>query len=88
LSWYESKAPCKILMELDSIAGRIGHFLSHQSDCKLPQTYFPFGFTAGTKLSGHEYQGVLLVVLIMCYMEESRLVFLSKMSVSVLHQWI
>jgi hypothetical protein len=77
----ESKAPCKILMELDSIA-------RHQSDRELPRTYFPFGVTAGTKLSGHEYRGVLLVVLIMCYMEESRSMFLSKMSVSVLHQWI
>jgi hypothetical protein len=84
----KSKAPCKILMELDSMARRIGRFLSHQSDRKLPRTYFPFGVTAGTKLSGHEYQGVLLVMLITCYMEESRLMFPSKMSVSVLHQWI
>jgi hypothetical protein len=68
------------------MARRIGRFLSQQSDRQLPRTYFPFGFTAGTKLSGHEYQGVLLVVLIMCYMEESRSMFLSKMSVSVLHQ--
>jgi hypothetical protein len=84
----KSKAPCKILMEFDSIARRIGRFLSHQSDRELPQTYFPSGVTAGTKLSGHEYQGVLLVVLIMCYMEESCSMFLSKMPVSVLHQWI
>jgi hypothetical protein len=85
----KSKAPCKILMELDSIARCIGRFLDHQSDCELPRTYFPFGVTAGTKLSGHEYQGVLLVmVLIMCYMKESRSMSLSKMSVSVLHQWI
>ena len=69
------------------MARRIGCFLSHQSDRQLPQTYFPFGVTAGTKLSGHEYQGVLLVVLIMCVMEESPLLFLSKMSVLVLHQW-
>jgi hypothetical protein len=61
----KSKAPCKILMELDSIARRIGRFLSHQSDCELPRTHFPFGVTAGTKLSGHEFQGDLLVVLIM-----------------------
>jgi hypothetical protein len=73
-------------MEVDSIARRVGRFLSRQSDCEFPQTYFPFNVTAGTKLSGHEYQGVRLVVLIMCYMEESRLMFFSKMSVSVLHQ--
>ncbi len=84
----KSKAPCKILMELDSMARHIGRFLSHQSDRQLPRTYFPFGVTGGTKLSGHEYQGVLLVVLIMCVMEESRLMFLTKMSVTVLHQWI
>ena len=30
----------------------------------------------------------MLVVLIMCVMEESRLMFLSKISVTVLHQWI
>jgi hypothetical protein len=84
----KSKAPCKILMELDSIARRIGRCLSNQSNRELPQTYFPFAVTAGTKLSGHEYRGVLLVVLIMCYMEESRSMFLSKMSMSVLHQWI
>ncbi len=84
----KSKAPCKILMELDSMARRIGRFLSHQSDRQLPRTYFPFGVTGGTKLSGHEYQGVVLVVLIMCVMEESRLMFLSKISVTVLHQWI
>jgi hypothetical protein len=84
----KSKAPCKILMELDSMAKRIGHFLSHQSDRQLPRTYFPFGVAAGTKLSGHVYQGVLFVVLIMCYMEESRLIFLFKMTATVLHQWI
>jgi hypothetical protein len=54
-------------MELDSIARRIRRFLSHQSDRVLPQPYFPFAVTVGTKLSGHEYQGDLLVVLIMCY---------------------
>jgi hypothetical protein len=88
----KSKAPCKILMELDSIARCIGRFLSHQTlatqEKSDTRTYFPFGVTAGTKLSSHEYQGVLLVVLIMCYMEESRSMFLSKMSVSVLYQWI
>jgi hypothetical protein len=66
------------------MARHIGRFLSHQSDRQLPRTYLPFGVTAGTNISGHEYQGVLLVVLIMCYMEESHLMFLSKMSVTVL----
>jgi hypothetical protein len=32
----KSKAPCKILMELDSIAKRIGRFLRNQSDRELP----------------------------------------------------
>jgi hypothetical protein len=84
----KSKGPCKILMQLDSMARRIGRFLSHQSDRGLPRTYFPFGVTGGTKLSGHEYQGVLLVILIMCHMEESRMLFLTKISIPVLHQWI
>jgi hypothetical protein len=30
------KAPCKILMQSDSIAQQMGRFLSHQSDCRLP----------------------------------------------------
>jgi hypothetical protein len=35
--------------------GLFNYGLSHQSDRELPETYFPFGVTAGTKLSGHEY---------------------------------
>lgn len=84
----KSKAPCKILMQLDSMARRVGRFLSHQSDRGLPRTYFPFGVTGGTKMSGHEYQGILLVLLIMCRMEESRVLFLTKISLPVMHQWI
>jgi hypothetical protein len=76
----KSKAPCKILMHM---ARRIGRFLSHQSDRGLPGTYFPFGVTGGTKLSGNEYQGALLVILIMCRMEESRLLFLTKILIPV-----
>jgi hypothetical protein len=32
----KSKAPCKILIHLDSMARQIGRFLSHQSDRRLP----------------------------------------------------
>jgi hypothetical protein len=62
----KSKAPRNFLMELDSMARRVGCFLSHQSDPGLPRTHFPFGVTGGTKLSGDEYQGVLLVLLLFC----------------------
>jgi hypothetical protein len=41
-------------MHLDSMARRIGRFLSHQSDRGLPRTCFPFGVTGGTKLLGRE----------------------------------
>jgi hypothetical protein len=81
----KSKTPCKIMIQLDSMARKIGRFLSHQSDRGLPQTYFPFGVTGGTKLLGREYHGVLLVILIMHRMEESCLLFLTKMSIPVLH---
>ena len=57
-------------------------------DRGLPRTYFPFGITGGTKLAGHEYQGVLLVVLLMCHMEETRARFLTKMTESALNKWI
>jgi hypothetical protein len=67
----------KILMEVDNWARRIGLALSHQSDRKLPRTYFPNGITGGTKLAGHEMSGVLLVMLIMCNMELSKAHLLS-----------
>jgi hypothetical protein len=47
---------------------------------------FIFGVTGGTKLMGHEYQGVLLVIFIMCCMKESRLLFFTKISNPVLYQ--
>jgi hypothetical protein len=68
----QSKSYPKILMGVDNWARRIGLALSHQSDRKLPRTYFPNGITGGTKLAGHEMSGVLLVMLIMCNMELSK----------------
>jgi hypothetical protein len=38
----------------------------------MPRIYFPNGVTGGTKLIGHEMNGVILVVLILCKMKESR----------------
>ena len=83
-----SRSPIKILQEVDSMARRIGRFLGHQSDRGLPRTYFPFGITGGTKLAGHEYQGMLLVVLLMCHMEETSALVLPKMTESALNKWI
>jgi hypothetical protein len=69
----------KILQLLDVWARKIGSALGHQSDRKMLQTYFPNGVTGGTKLAGHEMNGVILVLLILCKMKESRrLLFLSK----------
>jgi hypothetical protein len=68
----QTKSYPKILMGVDNWARRIGLALTHQSDRKLPRTYFPNGITGGTKLAGHEMAGVLLVMLIMCNMELSK----------------
>jgi hypothetical protein len=56
----------KILQLLD------GSALGHQSNRKRPRTCFPDGVTGGTKLAGHEMNGVTLVLLILCKMKESR----------------
>jgi hypothetical protein len=77
----KSKWPCKILAEVDSMAWRIGRFLSHQSDRGLPRTYFPFDVTGGIKLLGLQVpRGSARVLLIMCHLEESSLLFLKQIS--------
>jgi hypothetical protein len=68
----------KILQLLDVWAQKIGSALGHQSDRKMPQTYFPDGVTGGTKLAGHKMNGIILVLLILCKMKESRKLLLSS----------
>jgi hypothetical protein len=60
-------------------ARKIGKALGHQRDRNLPRTYFPNGVTGGTKLAGHEMKGVILVLLILCKMTDTRkMLFTSK----------
>jgi hypothetical protein len=68
----------KILQLLDMWARKIGSALGHQSDRKIPRAYFPNGVTGGTKLAGHEMNGVILVLLILYKMKESRKLLLSS----------
>ncbi|WP_288992458.1 hypothetical protein [uncultured Marinobacter sp.] len=72
-----SKSYPKILQVLDVWARKIGKALGHQSDRKMPRTYFPNGVTGGTKLAGHEMNGVILVLLILCKMKEPRTMLLN-----------
>jgi hypothetical protein len=45
----------------------------------MRRTYFPDGVTGRTKLAGHEMNGVILVLLILCKMKEShKLLLLTK----------
>lgn len=60
---------CKLHSSIDEWARCIGRFLLHQSDRKLPRTYFPNGISGGTKLAAHEQIGVLLVLHILLSME-------------------
>ncbi len=85
-----TKSYPKILVGVDNWARRIGLALTHQSDRKLPCTYFPNGITGGTKLAGHEMSGVLLVLLIQCNMELSKahLLTLPKFKEDHLRGWI
>jgi hypothetical protein len=73
-----SKSYPKILQQVDVWARRIGKALGHQSDRNLPRTYFPNGVTGGTKLAGHEMNGVILVLLILCKLTESRTLLLTS----------
>jgi hypothetical protein len=73
-----SKSYPKILQQLDVWARRIGKALGHQSDRNLPRTCFPNGVTGGTKLAGHEMNGVILVLLILCKMTETRTLLLTS----------
>ncbi len=73
-----SKLYPKMLQLLDVWAQRIGRALGHQSDQKMPRTYFPNGVTGGTKLAGHEMNGVILVLLILCKMKDSRNLLLTS----------
>jgi hypothetical protein len=83
-----SKSPPKILKEIDVWARLIGRYLGHQSDRGLPRTYFPNGVTGGTKLAGHEMNGVLLVLLLLCKLESSKAVIRTKVSVIQLQGWV
>jgi hypothetical protein len=74
-----SKSYPKILQLLNVWARKIGSAFGHQRDRKMPRTYFPNVVTGGNKLAGHEINGVILVLLILCSMEEScKLLLLSK----------
>ena len=86
----KSKSYPKILQELDVWARRIGKGLLHQSDRNLPRTYFPNGVTGGTKLAGHEMPGVLLVLLLICKMKETRTLLLTSkyFEASHLRGWV
>jgi hypothetical protein len=68
----------KILQLLDVWARRIGSALGHQSDRKMPRTYFPNCVAGGTKLAGHEMNSIILVLLILCKMKESHKLLLSS----------
>ena len=70
------------------MARRIGHYLGHQSDRGLPWTYFPNGVTGGTKIAGHEYPGIALVILIMCNTTECITLFRQQMDDTVHRRWI
>jgi hypothetical protein len=84
----KSKSTPKILKEIDTMARLIGKFLGHQSDRGLPRTYFPNGVTGGTKLAGHEMNGVLLVLLLLCKLEFSKALILTKMTETQLKGWV
>jgi hypothetical protein len=60
----------KILQLLDVWTQKIGSSLGHQSDRKMLRAYFPECVTAGTKLAGHEMNGVILALLILCKMKK------------------
>ena len=66
------KDKCKLHAVVDQWARRIGRYLLHQSDRKLPRTYFPNGISGTTKLAGHEYVGVILVLHIIVTMKGPR----------------
>ncbi len=83
-----SKSPPKILKDIDTWARAVGRYLGHQSDRGLPRTYFPNGVTGGTKLAGHEMNGVLLVLLLLCKLESSKALIGTKMSAKQLRGWI
>ena len=84
----KSKSYPKIIKDLDDWARRIGRYLGHQSDRALPRTYFPNGISGGTKLAGHEMNGVLLVLLILCNLESSKRLLLTKMTEYQLRGWV
>jgi hypothetical protein len=68
----------KILQLLDVWAQKISSALGHQSNRKMLRTYFPNGVTVLSKLAGHEMNGVILVLLILCKMKESHKLLLSS----------
>ena len=75
---------------VDTWAKRVGKHLQHQSDRNLPRTYFPNGISGGTKLNGHEYVGVVLVLAILLRMDGPRktiLKYQDSMSGKKLDQW-
>ena len=83
-----SKSPPKILKAIDGWARIIGRYLGHQSDRGLPRTYFPNGVTGGTKLAGHEMNGVLLVLLILCKVDSSKALICTKLTDVQLKGWV
>ena len=80
--------PAKNFEDIDTWAQAVGRYLGHQSDQGQPRTYFPNGVTGGTKLAGHEMNGVLLVLLLLCKLESSKALIRTKMTAIQLLGWI
>ena len=81
---------CKLHSLVDTWAKRVGKHLQHQSDRNLPRTYFPNGISGATKLNGHEYVGVILVLALLLRMDGPRktiLKYQETMTVKILDQW-
>jgi hypothetical protein len=85
----KSKNDLKIIKkDLDNWGWHIGCYRGHQSNCGLPQMYFPNGISGGTKLAGHTMNGVLLVLLILCQLQSSKGLLLTKMTKYQLCGWV
>ena len=80
---------CKLHSLIDSWAKRVGRHLQHQSDKQLPKTYFPNGISGSTKLNGHEYVGVVLVLTLLLQMDGPQNTIINTYNIpsATIHRW-
>ena len=85
----QDKLTPTIQRQVNLLCKRVISVCSHQSDRDVPRTNFHFGLGSITKMSGGEYSGVILILLIILLCDDGKQLFIdSKIETSTINKYI